>query len=72
MNNINEVIGTSSCSKCGQTFRKSFIAKALGVQRCVISMWISGERTPNSEKVRKLCKLLSCKVRDLFPGGINR
>ena len=64
MNNIKKVIWNSG-------YRKNYIAKEIGVPPSHISMWISEDRKPSSDRVRKLCKILNCKVRDLFPKGNN-
>ena len=64
MNNIKEVIRDSG-------YRKNFIAKKIGAQPSHISMWIAGIRVPSNERIRKLCKVLNCKVRDLFPEGVK-
>ena len=62
MNNIKKVIWKSG-------YRKNYIAEKIGVPPSHISMWISGDRLPNSDRVRKLCKILGCKTVDLYPGG---
>ena len=64
MNNIDKVIWDSG-------LRKNYIAKEMGVLPSMISMWISGERKPNSERIRMLCKILKCKVRNLYPEGVK-
>ena len=63
MNNIKQVIADSG-------LRKNWIAEKIGVKPSHISMWISGERTANKPRIRMLCKILKCKVADLFPEGI--
>ena len=60
MNNIKKVIWNSG-------YRKNYIAEKIGVPPSHISMWISGDRLPNSDRVRKLCKILGCKAADLYP-----
>ena len=65
MNNIDKVIWDSG-------LRKNYIAEQMGVLPSMISMWISGERKPNSERIRMLTRILKCKVKDLFPDGIPR
>ena len=64
MNNIKKVIWKSG-------YRENFIAEKIGVPPSHISMWISEDRKPSSDRVRKLCKILGCKVRDIFPKGNN-
>tara|TARA_Y100000310_G_scaffold311416_1_gene357669 strand:- start:1091 stop:1309 length:219 start_codon:yes stop_codon:yes gene_type:complete len=65
MNNIEKVIWKSG-------FRKGFIADKMGLVQSNISNWISGERVPSKSNIRKLCKILNCKVKDLFPDGIKK
>jgi len=64
MNNIKQVIKDSG-------YRKNWIAEQIGVKPSHISMWISSERKPSKERIRKLCKVVGCKVKDLFPEGVN-
>ena len=64
MNNIKQVIADSG-------LRKNWIADKLGVHPSHISMWISEERKPNKPRIRMLCKVLGCKVLDLFPKENN-
>ena len=64
MNNIKQVIWDSG-------YRKNYVAEKVGVHPSDISLWISGDRKPSSARVRKLCKLLNCKVKDLFPEGVK-
>ena len=61
MNKLKEVIRNSG-------LRKNYIAEKMGIHSAHISMWISGDRVPNSQRIRMLCKILNCKVVDLFPG----
>jgi len=62
MNNIKQVIKDSG-------YRKNWIAEQIGVKPSHISMWISEDRKPSKDRVRKLCKILGCKTVDLYPGG---
>ena len=64
MNNINKVIRASG-------LRKGFITEQMGIVPSSLSNWISGLRTPSKPRIRMLCKILKCKVKDLFPEGIN-
>ena len=64
MNNIKQVIWDSG-------YRKNYIAEKIGVPPSHISMWISEERKISKPRIRKLCKILNCKVRDLFPRKEN-
>ena len=65
MNNIKEVIARTG-------LRKNWIAEQMGVHPARISEFISETRKPNKERIRKLCKLLGCKVKDLFPEGVKK
>ena len=60
MNNIKQVIQDSG-------YRKNWIAEQIGVKPSHISMWISGDRIASKPRIRMLCKILKCKVVDLFP-----
>ena len=60
MNNIKKVIALSG-------LRKNWIAKKIGVHPSHVSMWIAEERKPNKARIRAMCKILKCKVVDLFP-----
>ena len=60
MNNIKQVIADSG-------LRKNWIAGKIGVHPSHISMWISEDRKPSKPRIRMLCKVLGCKVVDLFP-----
>ncbi len=65
MNNIKKVIWDSG-------LRKNHIAEQMGVKPSNISMWISGDRMPSAPRIRMLCKILKCKVIDLYPNGIGK
>ena len=64
MNNIKQVIATSG-------LRKNWIADKMNVHPADISMWISEIRKPSKPRIRMLCKILGCKVLDLFPKEKN-
>ena len=64
MNRIKEVIADSG-------LRKNWIATQMGVHPARISEWIAERRKPNKVRIRTLCKILKCKVLDLFPEGIK-
>ena len=65
MNKIKEVIARTG-------LRKNWRADQMGVNQARISEFISETRKPNKERIRKLCKLLGCKVKDLFPEGVKK
>ena len=60
MNNIKQVIKNSG-------YRKNWIAEQIGVKPSHISMWIGESRKPSKARIRAMCKILRCKVADLFP-----
>ena len=64
MNNIKQVIRDSG-------LRKNYIAKLFGVHPSHISLWIGEIMYPSKERIRKLCKILGCKVKQLYPEGRN-
>ena len=64
MNKIKEVIWDSG-------YRKNYIAEKIGVQSSSISMWITEERRIPKARIRQLCKIVGCKVKDLFPEGVK-
>ena len=64
MNKIKEVIATSG-------LRKNWIATQMGVHPARISEWIAERRKPYQARIRALCKLLKCKVADIFPEGVK-
>tara|TARA_R100001594_G_scaffold148865_1_gene205129 strand:+ start:913 stop:1128 length:216 start_codon:yes stop_codon:yes gene_type:complete len=65
MNKIKEVIWDSG-------LRKGYIAEQIGVQPSHISMWIAENRLPSKKRIRLLCKILKCKVIDIYPEGIPK
>ena len=64
MNKIKEVIARTG-------LRKNWIASQMGLHPARISEWISETRKPNKVRIRALCKILKCKVLDLFPEGVK-
>tara|TARA_R110002020_G_scaffold72074_1_gene185515 strand:- start:93 stop:317 length:225 start_codon:yes stop_codon:yes gene_type:complete len=60
VNKIKEVILKSG-------LRANHIADEVGVSKTDISNYIAENRTPNHERLLKLCKVLSCKIEDLYP-----
>ena len=65
MNNIKEVIARTG-------LRKNWLAEQIGVHPARISEYISETRKPNKARIRMLCKLLGCKLKDLFPNGVKK
>ena len=52
-------------SKSG--YKSNCIAGQIGCYPSDISKYISGERFPNKERLKKLSKLLKCRMKDLYP-----
>tara|TARA_R100000781_G_scaffold108352_1_gene72867 strand:- start:77 stop:415 length:339 start_codon:yes stop_codon:yes gene_type:complete len=46
-----------------------WLASRIGVHESELSRWIKGERTPNDERLKKLCKLLCTSREKLYPNG---
>ena len=42
------------------------LADAMNVTQSCISMWETGEATPQSDKLPKLAEVLGCRIDDLF------
>jgi DNA-binding XRE family transcriptional regulator len=45
------------------------IAKKIGVSETDISSYIAGRRKPNHERLVAMCKILNCKIADLYPNS---
>ena len=45
------------------------IAKKIGVSDTDISSYIAGRRKPNHERLVAMCRLLNCKIVDLYPNS---
>ena len=45
------------------------IAKKIGVSETDISSYIAGRRRPNHERLVAMCRLLNCKIVDLYPNS---
>ena len=59
-NNIKQYIDKSG-------YKSKWIAKQIGCFPSDISRYISGERVPNKDRLKKLSKLLKCRMKDLYP-----
>jgi len=42
------------------------LAKALGVSKSTVSMWITGATSPRMDKVKRIAELLNCSISDLL------
>ena len=45
------------------------LAKKIGVSETDISSYIAGRRRPNHERLVAMCRLLNCKIVDLYPNS---
>ena len=45
------------------------IAKKIGVSETDISSYIAGRRKPNHERLVAMCRILNCKIVDLYPNS---
>ena len=45
------------------------IAKKIGVSETDISSYIAGRRRPNHDRLVAMCRLLNCKIVDLYPNS---
>ena len=61
-NNIKEVI-----QKEGK--KQKWIADKIGVSETDISSYIAGRRTPNHQRLVAMCRLLGCRIVDLYPNS---
>ena len=52
---------------CG--YIQKWVASQVGVHKSELSRWIKGERTPNDERLTKLCRILSTSRQKLYPNG---
>ena len=52
---------------CG--YIQKWVASQVGVHESELSRWIKGERTPNDERLTKLCRILSTSRQKLYPNG---
>ena len=61
-NNIKQVI-----QKEGK--KQKWIADKIGVSETDISSYIAGRRKPNHERLVAMCRLLNCRIVDLYPNS---
>ena len=62
MNKIKEVI-----KKEGR--KQKWIAEKIGVSETDVSSYIANRRKPNHERLTAMCRLLNCKIVDLYPNS---
>ncbi len=59
-NNYNEIIGQRiNAALALSNIKQKELAKELGVKDNVVSYWCSGKRTPNTEQIIKISKMLN-------------
>ena len=62
MNKIKEVI-----KREGR--KQKWIADKIGVSETDVSSYIANRRKPNHERLTAMCRLLNCKIVDLYPNS---
>jgi len=62
MNQIKEII-----KREGR--KQKWVAKKIGVSETDISSYIANRRKPNHNRLTAMCKLLNCKIVDLYPNS---
>ena len=48
---------------------QKYLAKKLGVSETDISSYIANRRKPNHDRLTAMCKILNCKIVDLYPNS---
>tara|TARA_Y100000817_G_C16813086_1_gene525147 strand:- start:6 stop:230 length:225 start_codon:yes stop_codon:yes gene_type:complete len=46
--------------------QNTYIAQQLGCHRTEISQWIAGKRKPSRDRLKKLARILRCRMQDLI------
>ena len=62
MNQIKEVIKSEGR-------KQKWVAQKIGVSETDISSYIANRRRPNHNRLTALCRLLNCKIVDLYPNS---
>ena len=62
MNQIKEVIKSEGR-------KQKWVAQKIGVSETDISSYIANRRRPNHDRLVALCRLLNCKIVDLYPNS---
>ena len=62
MNKIKEVI-----KREGR--KQKWIAEKIGVSETDVSSYIANRRKPNHERLTDMCRLLNCRIVDLYPNS---
>ena len=59
LNNLKEIIEDRG-------LRQECIAKRVGVDPSVMSLWVNNKRQPNGIHLVKLAKVINCKAEDIY------
>ena len=62
MNKIKEVIKREGT-------KQKWIAEKIGVSETDVSSYIANRRKPNHERLTAMCRLLNCRIVDLYPNS---
>ena len=62
MNKIKEVI-----KREGR--KQKWVAEKIGVSETDVSSYIANRRKPNHERLTAMCRLLNCRIVDLYPNS---
>jgi DNA-binding XRE family transcriptional regulator len=62
MNKIKEII-----KREGR--KQKWVAQKIGVSETDISSYIANRRKPNHDRLTAMCKILNCKIVDLYPNS---
>ena len=49
--------------------KQKYIAEKIGVSETDISSYLAGRRTPNHQRLTAICRLLGCRIVDLYPNS---
>tara|TARA_R110002020_G_scaffold448473_1_gene661300 strand:- start:249 stop:467 length:219 start_codon:yes stop_codon:yes gene_type:complete len=49
--------------------KQKWVAQKIGVSETDVSSYIANRRRPNHDRLTALCKLLNCKIVDLYPNS---
>ena len=49
--------------------KQKWVAEKIGVSETDVSSYIANRRRPNHERLTAMCKLLNCKIVDLYPNS---
>jgi DNA-binding XRE family transcriptional regulator len=49
--------------------KQKWVAEKIGVSETDVSSYIANRRRPNHDRLTAMCKLLNCKIVDLYPNS---